>query len=85
MNYDIKPNWDIDIVIAFTLGNVGVSNTGYVLDTFQGLVYDAVYGKTGAPTSVAGKYIPGATVRNAIDGTVYRNSGTTASPAWTLL
>lgn len=85
MNYDIKPNWDTNIVLAFTLGNVGVSNTGYTLTGFQGLVYDAVYGVTGAPTAVPGKYIPGATVRNAISGVVYRNSGSTASPAWTAM
>lgn len=79
MNYDISPvEWDTNIVIAFTLGN----SLPYA---FRGLVYDAVYGVTGAPTAVAGKYIPGATVRNAVSGVVYRMSGTTAAPAWTAM
>jgi hypothetical protein len=78
MNYEITPNWDTDLAIVFTVGNI----PGNTLDT---LVYDAVKMTTGAPTAVAGKYIPGATVRNAGSGVVYRNSGSTASPAWTAM
>ena len=78
MNYEINPSFDTDLAIVFTLGNI----PGNTLD---GLVYDAVKISTGAPTAVAGKYIPGATVRNATSGVVYRNSGSTASPAWTAL
>lgn len=78
MNYELSPNWDTDLAIVFTLGNV-------VPHELRGLVYDAVKVTAGAPGAVVGKYIPGATVRNAGSGEVYRNSGTTASPAWTAL
>lgn len=76
MNYEIRPDWDTNLVIAFTLGNVNV---------FDGLVYDAIDGVAGAPVSVVGKYIPGAIVRNAASGVIYSMTGTTASPAWTAL
>ncbi len=77
MNYVIKPTFDANILIAFKLGTIAPGSV------FNELVYDAVYGVTGAPTAIAGVYIPGATVRNAVSGLVYRNSGSTASPAWT--
>lgn len=76
MNYVTNPSYDTDILIAFTLGNV-------VPNDFVGLVYQAVKKTAGVPTAVAGVYIPGAIVQNAASGVVYRNSGSTASPAWT--
>lgn len=78
MNYLTNPEWDTDLAIIFTLGNV-------VPSSLVGLVYDAVKISAGTPTAVAGRYIPGATVRNATSGVVYRNSGSTASPAWTAM
>jgi len=79
MNYSIKPKFDENVLIAFTLGTIAPGSA------LNGLVYDAVYGVTGAPTAVAGVYIPGATIRNAVSGVVYRNSGSTASPAFTAM
>lgn len=78
MNYELNPGYDTDILIACTLGNV-------VPNEFVGLVYQAVKMTTGAPTAVAGVYIPGAIVQNAGSGVVYRNSGTTASPVFTAM
>lgn len=42
---------------------------------------------TGAPsaTTTAGKMTPGALIPNLIDGTLYINTGSTASPVWTLI
>jgi hypothetical protein len=50
----------------------------------NGLVVDAVKKTTGAPNTNAGKFIPGAQITNKIDATVYLNTGSTASPVWTL-
>lgn len=78
MNYVNNPAYDTDILIAFTLGNV-------VPNDFLGLVYQAVKKTAGAPTAVAGIYIPGAIIQNAGSGVVYRNSGTTALPVFTAM
>lgn len=42
---------------------------------------------TGAPsaTKTAGYFIPGATIPNAIDGTLYQNTGTISVPVWTII
>lgn len=85
MNYEIRPDYDTDIAVAFRLANTGVTNSYYTLETLTGLVYQAVKISSGAPTAVAGVYIPGAIVQNASSGVVYRNSGSTASPAWTAM
>ena len=79
MNYDILPNWDTDLAIVFTIGTITPASP------LNGLVYDGVKISAGAPTAVVGKYIPGATIRNASSSVVYRNSGSTASPAWTAM
>lgn len=51
----------------------------------KGLVEKAIKITTGAPAATAGKFIPGGEVVNAVDGTSYRNTGTTAAPAFTLI
>lgn len=79
MNYSIKPAWDTNLSIVFTLGTISPDSA------LNGLVYQAVQEVTGAPTAVAGKYIVGAIVQNAVSGVVYRNSGSTATPAWTAM
>lgn len=40
---------------------------------------------SGAPTATAGKFIPGAIIQNAITGILYSNTGSTASPVWSVL
>lgn len=82
MNYQVRPNWDTCLLIAFNLGNVGVHNSGYTLNTKSGLTYEAVDGVAGAPVPTPGRYIQGALVHNAASGEVYRNTGTTATPTW---
>lgn len=51
----------------------------------QGLVKYAVKTTTGAPTATAGKFIPGAFISNAVSGVSYQNTGTTASPVWSVI
>lgn len=79
MNYAIKPSWDTDLAIVFTLGTITPKST------LNGLVYDGVKISAGTPTVIASKYMIGATIRNAASGQVYRNTGTVAVPAWTAL
>lgn len=78
MNYEIIPYWDLDMLLVFVLGNV--SNIA-----LTGLAYEGVMGVTGAPAAIAGKWVPGAQVHNIVDGTWYENTGTTASPVWSLV
>ena len=51
----------------------------------QGLVIRGVYITDGAPTVVAGKYLVGAEIINAIDGETYKNVGTTAVPSFAII
>lgn len=51
---------------------------------FQGLVTKAVKVSGTVPTAVAGKYVPGAAVHNAATGVWYRNTGSTASPVFSV-
>lgn len=50
-----------------------------------GLVQSAVKITSGAPTATAGKFMPSALVWNAIDGNLYKNSGSSASPVFTVI
>lgn len=78
MNYEIRPYFDKTLSVVFKLGNVSeISLNGYI--------YDGVKSTTGAPSALAGYYIPGATIRNSFDGTLYLNTGTTASPSFVLV
>lgn len=78
MNYNIRPNWDTTLAIAFHLGTIDPSNP------INELFYDAVKDSGTVPDTIPGKWIPAATVRNSATGVNYRMSGTTASPAWTV-
>ena len=51
----------------------------------KGLVQSAVKITAGNPTATVGVFMPGAIVQNAVDGSVVRNSGSTASPSWTAM
>lgn len=81
MNYFVNVPWDVnarDVWFTDTQGQM-------VSLALAGLAYQANYIITGAPAATAGKWAPGAIVTNLIDGTNYEMTGTTASPAWTLL
>lgn len=53
--------------------------------TLNGLVQSAIMTATGAPAATAGYFMPGALIQNAVDGTLYLNTGTTAVPVWTIV
>lgn len=76
MNYQIRPYWNTNLAIVFTMGNVGSS--------LDGLAYSGILSVAGAPDTTAGKWAKGALVQNAASGIVYQMTGTTASPAWTV-
>lgn len=78
MNYTIKPSWDTELAFIMTFGTIGPNSP------LNGLVYYAYKETNGDPTAIAGKYAPGAIVAK-VGGGVVRNSGTTASPAWTAM
>lgn len=72
--------WDINVIDVGFLG----SEQSVPL-ALRGLACDGTYIVTGAPAATAGQWMPGAMVKNSVDGTVYINKGTTASPVWTII
>lgn len=70
IQYRRNVTWDV------TLEDLGYGENG--------LVIDAIKKTTGAPTATAGKFIPGAEITNKVSGVVYRNTGSTASPVWSI-
>lgn len=77
MNYDTVVSWDVNLV--------DVWYTDIDNPLVKGLVRTGVYIATGAPAANAGYYMPGAQIQNAVDKTWYINTGTTASPVWSLV
>lgn len=78
INYDTVVKWDS------TLADVGYADAdnGTLL---KGLAINALKITTGAPTATVGQWLPGALVQNIVSGILYRNSGSTASPVWTVV
>jgi hypothetical protein len=71
MQYRTVVGWDLDIVDC-ELGS-------------DGLVVRASKKTVGVPTAVAGVYAPGALVQSkGAGGVLYQNTGTTASPVFTV-
>ncbi len=68
-----------------TLIDLEFTDTDTAPTALQGLVKYAIKTTTGAPTATAGKFIEGCMISNAVDSNAYLNTGTTASPTWTLL
>lgn len=80
VQYKTTIPWDLTLVdLEF------ISSQSSTPTALQELVWKAVKTTTGAPTATADKFIPGAIIQNAIDGTVYINEGSTASPSWALI
>ncbi len=78
INFQTVVPWDA------TLADVGFADADNGT-TLKGLAINGLKKTTGAPTATAGYWLPGALVQNVIDGTTYQNTGTTASPTWSLL
>lgn len=77
INYKQVVIWDANVIDVGFLG----SEQSVPL-ALRELAINGVYIVTGAPAAVAGHWAPGAQVANAVDGTLYIMTGTTASPAW---
>lgn len=75
VQYKTDVDWDLTLI---DLEYTDIDNP-----LVKGLVENAVKITTGAPTATVGKFMPGAIIQNAVDGTAYLNTGTTAAPVWT--
>lgn len=77
IQYQTSVDWDASLIdLQFT----DIDNP-----LVKGLVCFAIKITAGAPTATAGKFIPGATIANAVTGIIYQNTGTTASPVWSVM
>lgn len=78
INYQTVVPWDVD------MADVGFADAdnGTIL---KGLAINGLKKTAGAPAATVGVWLPGALVQNVADGDLYRNSGTTAAPVWTLV
>ncbi len=74
--YKMNVTWDV------TLRDLEFIDSNSVDPTLNGLVQSAIKTTTGAPTATAGYFAPSAMIQNAVDGTLYINTGTTAAPVW---
>lgn len=79
MNYQTVVSFDPNLRDAW------FTDTDTLPTAMQGLVYAGIYIVTGAPVATVGKYLPGAIVHNAVDGTDWQMNGSTASPSFVLL
>ncbi len=72
INYETTVDWDLDVR---DVGFCDADNS-----TLAGLAESGIYMVTGTPANTPDHWIPGATIKNSVDGTEYINQGTTASP-----
>lgn len=77
--------YSTDVIWDSTLKDLEYTDASTMPTALQGLVQSAVKVTSGAPTATAGKFIPGAIIQNAVSGVLYANSGTTASPVWSVI
>jgi len=77
-NYHVRPFWDMTLA---QVGTVEILVNGVLTE----LVSVGVKDTTGAPVATAGKFIRGAIIQNAVTGINYQNTGTTASPVWSVI
>ena len=74
VQYRTTVEWDsslVDVMFADSLNTVT-----------KGLAIGACKITSGAPSAVAGVWLPGALVQNVVTGINYQNKGTTAAPVW---
>ena len=76
MNYSTNVTWDA------SLADVWFSDTQNEIQ-LKGLAFFALKVTAGAPSAIAERWLPGATVVNVVTGITYKMTGSTASPAWT--
>jgi len=78
INYETKVPWDS------TLADVGFADADNN-SILKGLAMNALKVTSGAPAATAGYWLPGAIIQNVITGVLYVNTGTTASPVWSII
>lgn len=80
MNIQYKQTviWDTSLIDVGTIG----SEQSVVPSALRGLAVNAIKITTGAPNANAAYFLPGAQIINVIDGLIYINVGSTASPVW---
>jgi hypothetical protein len=76
--------YQTNVVFDETLTDIVAINSQAPSGDFQGLVTHAVKLSGTVPDAVAGVYALGASVHNVATGVWYRNTGTTASPVFTV-
>ncbi len=79
VQYQTTVDWDL------TLRDLEYTDASTMPAAMQGLVQFAIKVTTGAPATTAGKFIRGAIVQNAFSGVNYQNTGTTATPIWSII
>lgn len=79
MNYQTVVTFDPNLKDAW------FTDADTIGSAFAELCMGGVYVVTGAPVATAKVYLRGAIIHNAVDGTNYENTGTTASPVWSLM
>lgn len=77
--------YSTEVIWDSTLKDLEYTDSSTIGAAFAGLVKYAVKVTTGAPTATAGKFIPGAIISNAVSGVNYQNTGSTASPVWSVI
>lgn len=77
IQYKTDVDWDTTL---FDLEYTDIDNT-----VAKGLVARACKNTSGAPAATAGYFMVGAVVTNAVTGIQYKNTGTTASPVWSVI
>lgn len=79
VQYQTTVDWDLSLM------DLELTDASTMPTALQGLVQFAIKITSGAPTATAGKFIPGAIVQNAVTGILYVNSGSTASPVFSVI
>ena len=79
VQYQTVVDWDP------TLADLEFLDTDTLDPAFQGLVQFAVKTTTGTPAATPYKFAKAAQIQNIVDGTWYENTGSTASPTWSLV
>ncbi len=76
--YHTRPVWDTTLAIV---GTVELYISGVLME----LVSSGVKDTTGAPTATANRFMRGAIIQNSFSGINYQNTGTVASPVWSVI
>lgn len=80
VQYKTTVDWDAAMADVEFVDNSVVSTAG-----IGGLAISGIKITSGAPAATANQWLPGAIVQNIVTGILYSNTGSTASPVWTII